>query len=484
MGGVRWVFAVTLIVLALPAKPAAAEPIDGVLSGGSLALVGNASLEFSPSAAYWADAEHLLVSIHAREAIVRRWEFSSIKLGPTQFATGDSSAEDPLTDVTIGIDGESGWLGFYAAGDSIWKTRSEAAVVLQPAPAGWVGNSETASTGAWASRFPAFGVESQAATLQFPISGVEVEGNIELKGYGPSFAFDAAENSSRYATGATGGNAPIYETERWFAIQAFDARVTISPRSLGVAATGKVDGHVDGILQAERGKLGLHLGETGDAAPAGPLVLAGELAFSVSAMDGRRGPVATATVSGDLRSSSANLVPRSGSTLGIPLLVVAVGSFMVGAVAVHRRRREPDLAPDESVEMALAASERGNFGSALLWTRRAIGQSATSARLRADEAYYLAELGHLDEARDAYRAASELSDEGEEDFLHAVLAARMSLGPDEVEALLIRAIERTPALVLEAEDDPCFATILARPRVQVAVMHAHAAIRREESCGE
>lgn len=130
----------------------------------------------------------------------------------------------------------------------------------------------------------------------------------------------------------------------------------------------------------------------------------------------------------------------------------ALAGFLLGQRARFRRLRlREDEAGSECVAIALLAAEAGDHARALHWFRHARDLAPENARLAAQEAWCLAELGRVDEALEAYAEASALSRDGLADFDAALLLLREGRSAAQAEERLAKALRRTPELALEAQ---------------------------------
>lgn len=134
----------------------------------------------------------------------------------------------------------------------------------------------------------------------------------------------------------------------------------------------------------------------------------------------------------------------------LSLLAASVLGFAAGRrVVVGRLKRRHEEMSEECVSIALLAVEAGDPDRALEWFRHARGLAPGNARLAAQEAWCLGELGRVDEAIEAYAEASFLSDDGLADLDAALLLLREGGAEGKAEARLTQALHRSPELALE-----------------------------------
>lgn len=291
-------------------------------------------------------------------------------------------------------------------------------------------------------------------------------------------------------------------TTRWAILEADDARVEARSRTPWQMAWSEADASWQGMMTFS--PLAGELRTDGAAYPASATIatLDGRFTGFLSAAQGDGGtPLTRLTLEGDV--SRTTLSARSdGSILPAPralpgvllagiLVVAGAAGLGFGTGALYGRRKRPS-APAASVPIpvpaqvalpfsaedccdagAKAASEE-DWAAAAKWFARARSLAPTSARICADLAFSLSQIGDVDEALRHYAEASRLSTDGEADF-NAALAALHGARPlDEVEHWLERALARTPGLVAPLEADDDFKVLHGRARYEDAVARAWA----------
>ena len=222
--------------------------------------------------------------------------------------------------------------------------------------------------------------------------------------------------------------------------------------------------------------------EMHDGTPMGRLTLEGDVSATTL------GGFAAAAPSAARTGASAPVI------VGLGLLAATVASgvgFAGGALYGSRRRARPAPLPASvaiplpipaSVSMpftaedccdagAKAASEE-DWAGAAKWFARAHALAPTSARICADLAFALSQIGDVEEALRLYERASRLSADGEADFNGALAALHGARPLGEIESWLERALERTPGLVTPLESDDDFLVLRGRPRFERAVRRA------------
>lgn len=158
----------------------------------------------------------------------------------------------------------------------------------------------------------------------------------------------------------------------------------------------------------------------------------------------------------------------------LAVALAACTGFLLGrrALTDRLRLRERELS-DECVGIALLASEAGDHERALAWFRHARDLSPRNHHLARQEAWCLAELGRVDEALRAYAEASARSDDGLADLDAALLLLRHGRDPALAEARLAAALQRTPALALEAHALAEVQPLRGRPAFEGAMAAAY-----------
>ena len=161
-----------------------------------------------------------------------------------------------------------------------------------------------------------------------------------------------------------------------------------------------------------------------------------------------------------------------------PLLALASGAgFLAGRRLLHGRlkRRYAEMSA-ECVSIALLAAEAGDHALALTWFRHARALAPGNARLAAQEAWCLGELGRLDEALEAYAEASFLSDDGLADLDAGLLLLRTGGMEGRAEERIAMALHRRPELALEIRRMPEVAPLRGRPGYDHALSRALSAV--------
>lgn len=328
---------------------------------------------------------------------------------------------------------------------------------------------------------------------------VAYEGAGVLKVNGPDLEVTSREGSRRLRTGVEYDSPEGVRREggrRWALIEFPEGRweaESVVPWVIGFRnASAEWDGTAR--FHAIGGAI------TGDGAPrdagAGVARLEGDLAAELSPVRAREGLLTRIDVRGEVRAlvlsgrvvetqaeASAPVLRPGG--VAVPLVaLLLVGAALGGAAGVtwtrHRRPRAPEplFTLEDCMEAAGAAAAQEDWAEAAEWFGRAYAMAPGSARVCADYAFGLAQIGDVERAMALYEEASARSGDGEADFNAAVLALQGGRPLSEAEARLARALERSPALVLSLDDEDFF-DLAGRPAYEAAVARAWARVEED-----
>jgi hypothetical protein len=228
-----------------------------------------------------------------------------------------------------------------------------------------------------------------------------------------------------------------------------------------------------GVLQVQGATGTLGAGSGSYLAMNDTAILAGR--FDVQAAPSKDAPtLLSSTLRGELDSTTlafarAPSAPLPGPDLVLPAALLLLGVLVALAVARIRVASKGRHSVDQMAELAYLAADGGRFGEALEWIRTARAHAPSSERLKMDEAWFLAETGEVGLALEIYVALAEGSSSGEADFHAAVLQLQHGQGISAARPHLLRAIQRTPSVVLEMADDPIFAQARQDPELSRAM---------------
>lgn len=326
---------------------------------------------------------------------------------------------------------------------------------------------------------------------------VTYQGALELKVMGMPLTFAARENTTYIATGNFPRDDFTVRTTMmvWAVLIAENATVTTRAAVPWTVAAPKYETEWSGVASFTGAGGEVTVGkESYPVARGDPMRLDGDLAAAVTPSREQETLVALLAFSGDLRrtdigTSSYVPAPQPGVAGGFPSILLLVGVAVVGgasAGAYYLRRRTkpqpavpapvpltPSVAAEYYVGLAEEAIQAEDHAKALHWIQLAREAVPTSADVATTMAFILGELGQHEEALEAYAEASRLDpSDGEADVNAARLALRCGKPLDEVEELVVRALERSPEFVLDVEEDVEFQALALRPAFQDALERA------------
>lgn len=192
-------------------------------------------------------------------------------------------------------------------------------------------------------------------------------------------------------------------------------------------------------------------------------------------------------------ASSEILLPPEGALAGAGIALGAYAALGVFAAAswwdrLRGPRAAPQLPEDAfpfTVEDCVHAADRAigeeRWPAAAEWLGRAHRLAPTSARVCADLAFALRQIGDLEGALAMYEKASRCAQDDGEPFLHGALTSLAAQRPlEEAEEWLARALAIEPSLVVVVEDEQ-FKPLRGRPRFEAALQRARLATAGDDS---
>lgn len=425
-------------------------------------------------------------SLQASTVHVERYSKSmlSAQSGLVNGVLSTSSSSYDISNVSITLEGSrQGWFGAYLAPETLVRGTGEFEV--SAAGPGRVGNDPAHAEETPDAASPTY--EQALPSAHLGLVGAKtigLDGRIVLKFNGPTLVVRAAENTTTIETGRRDASdmAVRQTNETWVTFE-------LDRASLRFETPSSPDLAIESLDAASRGRIDLHEAQgsfgagakTYSATIGGSAWLMGTFTSVLTVEAGLPTTVA-ATIAGDLRSTDMReatarvAAPQSYSWIpvtGIVLLIAAVG-VVAARQWMLRRRDAPTL--EECIDLSHVAASEGRYHDALHWTRKAIAHAPSNARLRMDEAFFLAETGDYEGALTTYGAASRASQDGEPDFLAASLILSMQGDPEDAAERLLRALDRTPTLVFEVESDERFARLRRRADVHEALQRAETRI--------
>jgi hypothetical protein len=323
----------------------------------------------------------------------------------------------------------------------------------------------------WTSTDPLLLVETQGELRQ--------TGSGQMKLQGPDLSFAARENATAI-TYETGSEASVQgpvgtRFSRWFFLSYEEADLTIGnpERSRlaasattaswsGAAAFRPVEGSMRGE-DATYSATGRQAHVVGDlVATVAPVARGGEVRLRLDLT----GDLTGTTLQRQQGGGTAALGARpSAWPLVAGALALALASVLLVGVLRRGRKEPPPMAAEDRLALARIEAGRERYQEAVTHVREARAEAPTSVRLLLEEASYLGAMGRLEEALRHYAEA-------------AVLILQSGADPERAEALLVKALARSPILVLDALYDVSgtFDALRGRPTFEAAVGEAQRAM--------
>lgn len=454
-----------VLLLILSGIATASGDIQGrVIAQGSLVFRSGGALSGPPLVLFSGDTTNV-TSFQA--------EFSTLKVWERYKVTADAPYVQALevdnktktytfhdAQMTLAGGSHAGWLGIYPGGGSLVRMDVPPNAELEAVNTRKYGEAVSVGTPPPPRPDdPAFEVDVEGDHLTARTPGsILYAGAGKLVVMGLDVEIRSRENLKEFVTGeSSSGKVVGSTTQKWLYLEFDDATIHFSspmPIDLALRQTD-FSWTGTGSVQPLRGDLAI--GES-QVTPDGSRVdIVGDVVGHAEALALN---TLALTLTGDSLASTtaANRVilpiaPSSPWSAAV-LLAIALGAGGAATWFV-RRRAQGDLDADELLTLAHLAGEGGRHDEALGWIRRARSLAPESGALALEEAFHLGELGLVDEALVAYREAARLLGDGQAEFDAALLGlASGALSPAEVEALLVTALDRNPALLLELEEHP------------------------------
>ena len=357
----------------------------------------------------------------------------------------------------------AGWMGIHPAPGLPMEIRSSSMVDARWCPSCHVGN--TLSPEPSPNPASAFYYwRSVEPVVSLGLAGAfSSTGGAALKILGADLRIAAEENTTVVRTGVVNPSGPASPNRTEVQLfLAFDGILDWATDATVHLATDELASAFDGTMSLTGGSGAIRSDEERFTPTSGaPTTIRGELTTIVRPHEESQLRVA---ISGEMRSTTMQVeqlplamrIRTDATDPGLLLFATAVVVAGGGAAAVALRRRartgpSPDV--DELIDLAQSAAERGDHALALAWTRRAKRLIAPNARLLADEAYHLHVLGNQEEAMRVFAEASSIAPDGEVDLLAARTLAGDGAHGEEVRPWIERALEKSPELFVELDDD-------------------------------
>lgn len=406
----------------------------------------------------------------APRAHVARHERTRVETGPLSQYVRHEFSTYALTDVTLSLPRAAGWVGAVASGDDAHLSFS-APSPFSLAPKGgetlgnWKGTEDPA-------RLPAFAHDVDHHLHVDVPTRASLSGAMEWKIYGSTLLLDAAENTTTWETGST--TTAVATEDVWFVVRLEGATGAADAARRCHAALPAARVEASGPWHVPLATGRIVMADEPRAMQAEPLVLAGDVRATLAMMQGVEPPQARLLLTGTMNHASVSGVQVDAPPAPLswaPWLAVALLAAVGLAAAVPRPRKEPRLTVEQCTDLADAAAEAGHYESALLWTRRAQEQAPASGRLKMDEAWFLWQLGRLDDAFAAAEAAVPLARDSQVTFTAALIFAK-SGETDRACAHLLLALRQAPCVALDAIHEPSFARLREDREVAAALQRA------------
>lgn len=501
--GTRTPCALLALILMIPLATAAQSSGEFVATG-NLRVPAGATQEALARGAYARASSgegFLSVDLQADRVKVHQLEETFLEVRTGVVNPNPSIAYKPenytLTNVRLTqVAGDHrGWVGFYfppegarlglaSVGPATVEARAGLRLDDGAAPGGESERPDPSSTGYdWASEDLLLLVEGEG-TLRY-------EGRGALKVMGPDVRIESDQGTIEFRTGqhrpdpdAPAGN----RTVRWMLLEYENATVTVaSPDPFKVAAM-RTDVAWSGTVTFTPIAGRLHAAGDAYQATGRPDHVRGDLVAQVEPVR-QDGQVRLAVrMDGDLVGTT---MTRTEGRAGLPLgvqpagwgwvlgLVATLGLALLvaGAVLVARRARGAGVSPEDRLALAHLAADRERYREALEHVRAARAAAPGSVRLLLEEASYLAEMSRAEEALALYEQAARQSPDGDAEFAAGLLLLQRG-ELERAEAFLVKALRRSPILVLEILYDTTgtFEPVRGRPAFERAVDAAEGAI--------
>lgn len=464
-----------------------------LLARGDASFPGGASLRFAPLLAMLNESGHLrALSIQARNVTLRYFEDPYTAIGTVHLLSNPSQSIYHMREASLELEGgdQGGYLAFLPPmpGDATFTATTS--FMLHPrdrtevATSAQVGVEDEADDPRMA---PHHQQSLREPHLLFEAPGMlAYVGPGEMKLHGPNLQIAWDGRRASFPTGLEAQETTLrHGVRRWAVLQFEDARIQMDSASPWLLALSGAQTHWDG-------RVGLHpvsgsVAVDGQAFQATgiPAWLEGRLSADLSIeRDAHASLLARWDVWGTLtsttlRAQASAQVPVAGPASRFPwawllmgMVAAGGGSAYVATVLGRRRHVARPASLDDCLDAANAAAAHEDWAEAAEWFSRARRWAPTSARLCGDLAFALEQMGDAEGALRLYEEGARLSSDGEADFNGAFTALRAGRSPAEVAAWLARALERSPELAVDLEDDEALGPVRGEPAFEVAMARA------------
>lgn len=454
---------------------AGAESGSGTLTVEGIELPAGAPARVRSAAGYVDGAEGVsALTLTAESAILHRYEFVLQDLGVVKHQAFNRTAIYAVEDLQLTFARADGWLGWTATGPLVGEHGFDASqslrqgdVVLTDALTG--NNLDSPSSPGFTATVP------NGLTLE-DAGAYSLSGAFTFKTLGPDVVVATSANTTTIRTGEreSPSGIPTEKILRWVFIEVPDGTLTFHASTPVREAATSLEAERLPALSLRQATGSVRLGEDTFALDRDDLTLVGDMRAAIAPAPPGRG--LDLRFDGTVEASGLNAPAAASRTSWLLPLVLGFGLAVALAAGVavpwYRRREGPGpLSVDQCAQLADDAADAGRYADALEWNLAAQKLAPGSARLKADEGFFRAEMGDLEGALVAYDAAAGVSDDGEPEFLAAALLARRP-GDARGNGYLLRALEKNPALAYEALDDPQMGGLLDDPKTSHSLQRA------------
>lgn len=498
---VRVGVALTLIALAVPIATAA-DPGGHFLVTGPVTMSSVATFSFQPLAMFANTSDRMpTLTFRAAHVVAHEYEDHFVKASNVlvQDPSARREATFPLTDVTITLTSgrHTGWLGLLPQGGVVNVTTTSSATVFEPRTVSLVGGQVDTSQDSSDPSTPYYGVRILTPHVYAQIEApVHFSGPGSFKLHGPDVDIQSRENETTFATGFDGGDALASPAtiERWLVLDFSTSDITMQSSDPIDVAMLRVNTTLRGAATLDGASGTFATRSETFSIDNSAAYLSGDFEGQLTAVDERGSAAFIMELAGQLTSTNMRGTPiplatriaaPTGSAGPWLLLIALGGSTLVGAVVGARLQRRPKteaitLSVEAYLDLANVAVESGRHTEALGWFEHARRLAPSSARLLMDEGHCHAVLGDVEAALAKYDEAARLSSDGEADYLAASLILGSGGAAESAEKHILRALERSPLLVLEVETDANLRRLRGRARVDDAIRRALARLDEAE----
>lgn len=498
--------AMLLLVAASPL--ASAVPVKGSVTFQGVLQVASPAGDYGKfEGMYVADTSGLRaldVAAHSAHVTLTTWNSTEIQTpqGATNIVSPfpDQKSYDFDTPSLHLIEAGLGLLGAYPGEKpAALSIAANGETHLAPVDDGWIGTSAAQSKND-ASSSP----DVQFFSRVLPGPGIltnatgqlQVVGDTTLWLEGPTISIANAGGSQRIATGVTTTRDPLapgtlHHTIRVAVVVLEKATLSLDSGSsvAALAHEATLSWHGSAVGYASEATLKTPANDYALSAPQ-VVELQGTIRSHFQPVPAGTGVAGLLDVTGDLSSTTLQaeahaplLSPSALPWIGAGVVaVLALAALAFGSVVVlrHRSPTLPEPVGDEEFEDPIGyfrknvadAMSESRWEDALAYLSEFHRIMPANSRLMADEAFCHHKLGRAEQALALLAQAAQMSESAEFDYLAAVIAKEHGIEPDEIDALLDRALTREPAIAHQIIQDGTFQDHVGRARFDAALRRA------------